>query len=152
MNINKNTLFVIDFDVDINHLIKGERQIKRENITVLQSGLLLSPFDDLMRSIIIAVYKHNIDEIVVVGSPKENRLKSSFWTRHDKEWEGKFQEKAQSLNYLFENCKPEFHENNLSEWFEGGATPGDGVRNTVSVISQHPLIPADIKITEITAP
>lgn len=151
VNTDKNILFVIDLDVNINDLLNRDQNKNRENIIVLQSGLVISPFDDLMRSIIIAVYQHNIEEIVVVSSPNKNRQKS-FWTRRVAEYQVEYPEKIQTLNYLFKNCKPEFLENDLSEWFEGGETVTNGARNTVSVISQHPLIPSDIKITEISNP
>lgn len=149
VNNEKNILFVVDLDVDINDLIKRNQNIKRENIIVLQSGLVISPFDDLMRSIIIAVYQYNIVEIVVASSPKKNGQKS-LWARRSEEYQVEYPEKVQTLNYLFKNCKPEFLEDNLSEWFEGRETLTNGTRNTVSVISQHPLIPSDIKITEIS--
>lgn len=145
----ENTLYVMDMDVEISDLIKENQNINPETIIVLQNGPISSPFDDLMRSIIIAVYQYNIEEIVIVSSPNENRQKS-LWNRLGEEFQEEFQEKVQTLNYFFQNCKPELHGNCLRKWFEGRETSAAGARNIASVISHHPLLPPDIKIREIS--
>lgn len=146
---NKITLYVLDFDVEIDDLIEENQMVNKESSIVLQTGPVGSPFDDIMRSIIIAVYRYNVEEIVIVISPCHNKEKS-LWTERNEECQKELQEKVHTLNYLFENCKPEFIEGSLNEWFEGGESRTDRAQNTVRVIRQHPLIPSDVKITEIS--
>ncbi|RTQ91070.1 hypothetical protein [Lysinibacillus telephonicus] len=140
---NIKALYITCADIEIDNLIK-----QKENSIVLQyDSPVMSPFDDIMRDIIIALYQHNIQEIVVI-TPKEDQQKSSLTTLSKVIQEKESLEKIQILNYLFENCKPEFSGNNLSEWLDGNVL-SVGSQNTVSVIRQHPLIPSDVKITEL---
>ncbi|MFJ8236386.1 carbonic anhydrase [Ureibacillus sp. NPDC094379] len=145
---NKITLYVMDFDVELDDLIEQNHMMNTESSIVLQTGPIGSPFDDIMRSIIIAVYRYNVGEIVIVSSPYHNKEKS-LWTGSE-ECQRELQEKVRTLNYLFEHCKPEFIEGSLNEWFEGGEARTERAQNTVKVIRQHPLIPSDVKITEIS--
>ncbi|MBM7609109.1 carbonic anhydrase [Lysinibacillus composti] len=146
---NKITLYVLDFDVEIDDLIEENQKMNTESSIVLHTGPIGSPFDDIMRSIIIAVYRYNVAEIVIVSSLYHNKEKS-LWTGYSEECQREVQEKVHTLNYLFEHCKPEFVENNINEWFAGGEARTDRAQNTVRVIRQHPLIPSDVKITEIS--
>lgn len=144
IDIKENTLYLVDINVDMDDLLKRNQTIQIENIIVLKNHLVF-PFDDLMRSIIIAIYRYNIKEIVVVSNfSNENRQKGILQNSPRVFQEGS-QEKKQTLQFLFENCKPEFQGDSLNEWIGNGEP-----RNTVHFLSQHPLLPPDIRITELT--
>nr|WP_106779487.1 hypothetical protein [Lysinibacillus timonensis] len=145
MDIEKNTLYIIDMDVELNDLINHNKQMDLENNFVLQMGPASSAFDDFMRTIIIAIYEHNIEKIVIVSSPTEKKEKNLWSNLVEKFNEEAFREKEQTLNYLFKNCKPEYIGTELKDWFENRES-----QNTVNIIRQHPLIPPDIEITEIS--
>lgn len=134
-------------DIEINDLLKQNVEMNLENAFILQNGPVSSPYDELMRSIIIAIYQHNIEEIVIITSQKENQQIS--WAELGGGFQEDFQDKAQVLNFLFENCKPEFFKSDLRDWLEGKETLTNEARTTVNMIRQHPLIPSDIKISEI---
>lgn len=140
----KLALYITASHIEIGDLIK-----QNKNVIFLQcDSPVISPFDDIMRDIIIAIYQYNIKEIVVISHKEET--KKSEWTQLSKVIQEKeLEEKIQTLNYLFENCKPEFSGNNLREWLDGGNELFLRTKSTVSVIRQHPLIPSDVKITEL---
>jgi len=144
---HKNTLILLDTEIEINDVVHQKPNIDLENTLVLQNELVSSPFDDLMRSIILAVYQHNIEEIVVVTNPYINS-RNCKWTTSD-ELPEEFQEKEETLNYIFKNCKQEYLGDDVSEWFLGRKTLNYGIDNTASLISQHPLMPSNIIISEI---
>ncbi len=144
MNKTKNikALYITNSDIEIRDYIK-------QNSIVLQYyGPVVSPFDEIMRDIIVTIYRYNIKEVVVI-TPKEESQKN-IWALLSKVIEEvDSQEKVQTLNYLFENCKPEFSGNSLGEWLEGGNGISVSPENTVSAIRQHPLMPSDVKIHEL---
>ena len=100
-----------------------------------------------MRDIIVAVYQENVEEIFVVATKDDQKNTGDIL---NKIYENKeLQEKIQTLDYLFKNCKPEFPEGSISEWLEGGKTLTDDVQNSVNVIRHHPLMPTHVKVTEL---
>ena len=144
----KKVLFVIGMDHKMEHLIKQTTNINPENIMILQSyEPVISPFGDLMRDIIIAVYQENVEEIFVVATKDNQTNTGDILNKIYKNKE--LQEKIQTLDYLFKNCKPEFPEGSISEWLEGSKTSTDGIQNNVNVIRHHPLMPSHVKVTEL---
>ena len=115
---------------------------------VLQSyGPIITPFGDLMRDIIVAVYQENVEEILVVDTKDDQTNKRDILNKIYKNKE--LQEKIQTVNYLFKTCKPEFPGDSINEWLEGSNTSTDGIQNMVSVISRHPLMPAHVRVMEL---
>ena len=79
MDEKKKVLFVIGMDHKLEHLIKQNTNINPENIMVLQRyEPVISPFGDLMRDIIIAVYQENVEEIFVVAT-KDNQTNTGIY-------------------------------------------------------------------------
>ena len=119
----------------------------QENIITIQSyGSVISPFGDTMRDIIIAVYQENVDEIFVV-SAKEDSSRMEFLKKIFENSE--LQGKLKTLNYLFENCMPEFPEGSIRGWLLGGDFSSNGGQNGIDVIRNHPLMPSHVKVTEL---
>lgn len=151
MNIDeeKTILFVMGRVHKMDCLIKQVPTINPENTIILEiyGPLIIQPFSDLMRDIIIAVYQENVKEIFVVTTKDDHKQTEEILNEidHNKE----LQENIKTVNYLFENCKPEFPEDNIREWLEGRKILTDGVWNGVDVILHHPLMPPDVKITEL---
>lgn len=128
--------------------MKQFTNMSRENIIILQSyGAVISPFSELMRDIIVAVYQENVEEILVVATKDDQKNTGDIL---NKIYENKeLQEKIQTLDYLFENCKPEFPEGSIHEWLVGSKTLTGDVQNSVNVIRHHPLMPTHVKVTEL---
>ena len=59
------------------------------------------------------------------------------------------QENIQVLNYLFENCIPEFPNGNMSEWLQGRGTSSKNIEKNISLIQHHPLMPSNIKVSKL---
>ena len=109
----KKVLFVIGMEHKMEHLIKQNTNINPENIMILQSyEPVISPFGDLMRDIIIAVYQENVEEIFVVATKDDQKNTGDILNKIYKNKE--LQEKIQTLDYLFKNCKPEFPEGSIT--------------------------------------
>ncbi len=145
----KKVLFVIGMEHKLERFIKEQTYVNPENMVILQcyQSVISNPFDDLMRDIIIAVYQKDVEEIVVVST---NDFQTNTGDILNKIYKNKeLQDKIQTLDYLFKNTMPEFHEGTLSEWLQGSKTLTDGVQKTVNIIRNHPLLPSHVKVKEL---
>lgn len=124
-------------------------KLNRENSIFLQcyEPVISQPFDDLMRDILIAVYQENVEQIVVVASKKDQKMKRDALK---KIMENKgLQEKIQTLDYLFKNSMLEFPTGDIKEWLGEEKPIEDRVENTVHLIKHHPLMPSNVRVKEI---
>ncbi|MCM3588325.1 hypothetical protein M3182_21845 [Mesobacillus maritimus] len=145
----KTLYFVIGSESECEGFIKRSTSINRDEIIILQNDgpVFLQPFGDLMRDIIINVYQHNIEEIVVVSSKDSQKDSEDALTKIYGQKE--LQEKRTTLDYLLNHCQPEFPEQSLKEWLEGSNSLTDQVEKIVRTLRHHPLIAADIKVSEL---
>ncbi|MFJ8263831.1 carbonic anhydrase [Rummeliibacillus sp. NPDC094406] len=151
MHINgkKKILFVMGEGHELEEILSQMYRINRENIIILQSHGqgILQPFDDFMREIILAVYQENIEEIFVIDTKIDQKNSRDLFC---KIYENKeLQEKIQIVDYLLKNCTPEFPESSIHEWLEGVNTVTTGVQKNAEIIRNHPLMPPNVKITEL---
>jgi carbonic anhydrase len=144
----KKVLLVMGMEHKLDCIMKQFPTINQKNMIVLQSyEAVISPFSDVMRDIIVAVYQENVEEIFVAATKMDSKNTGNFL---NKIYENKeLQEKIQTLDYLFKNCKPEFPEESLYEWLSGGKNVTDDIQNRANVIRHHPLMPSNVKITEL---
>ena len=71
----KKVLLLTDMEHGIEPIIQQVTNIQRENMLTIHScdSVIVHPFGDIMRSIIIAIYQENVEEIFVVGIEDKNR-------------------------------------------------------------------------------
>lgn len=145
----KKVLFVTGMEHKLERFIKEDTNVHPENMIILQSyqAFISNPFDDLMRDIIIAVYKEDVEEIVVVSTHDYQTNAGDILNKIYKNKE--LQNKLQTLDYLFKNTMPEFHEGTVSEWLQGGKTVMDSVQKTINTIRNHPLLPSYVKVKKL---
>ena len=150
MNIdaNKRVLLVLGMDQNPENVMKRFPSYQSNNIFILQCyGPTISPFGDLMRGIIFAVYQEKVEEIFVSVSKDEQKntkeILKKIYANKD------LQEKMQTWDYLFKNCMSEFPVGSMRDWLEGNKPSNDSLQNIVNVIRNHPLMPPDVKVTEL---
>lgn len=147
MDEEKKALFVIGMEQNAESLLNKITSLPPNSIILPCYGAAISPFGDFMRDIIIAVYQENVEEIYVTVS---NDHRKSNREMLKKIVENKsLQEKLQPLDYLFEHCMPEFPNGSIREWLEGNTASSNSRQTIVNVIRNHPLMPANVKVTEL---
>ena len=106
---------------------------------IKNAGAIVShPFGSVMRSILVAVYELNCAEVAVVGHYGCGMTGLSC--------DGVLRKAIQrgvppgTLQTL------EHAGIDLQSWLKGFDSPEDGVRRSVSVIRQHPLLPGDVPV------
>ena len=101
-------------------------------------GLIITPFDSAMRSLLVAVYELGVNEIMVVAHTTCGACHMSF-----KEFEHHMIERGVTEE-TFETIKRCGID--LDHWLEGFHDTDDSVRETVDTIVNHPLMPRDVNV------
>lgn len=107
--------------------------------TVKNAGALVShPFGSVMRSILVAVYELQAEEVFVVGHHDcgMSALKSDNMIKRMKE-RGISEETLKTLSYSGID---------FEQWLHGFDNVFDSVAHSVSVIKNHPLMPAGVPV------
>lgn len=145
----KKVLFVAGIEHKRECLLKKVPHVQPENIFVLQNydSFICHPFDDVMRDILITVYQEGVDEVIVVAPKMDQKYKKDALNKIYKNKE--LQDKLQTLDYLFKNCMPDFPDGNIQSWLEGGKTIIGRLHHSANLIRKHPLMPSNIKVTEL---
>ena len=80
-------------------------------------GLVISPFDSAMRSLLVAIYELGVKELMVKRGIHQDVIDTIGLCGID-----------------------------LDHWLEGFHDTEDSVRNTVNTIRNHPLVPKDVNL------
>ena len=101
-------------------------------------GLVISPFDSAMRSLIVASYELGVEEIMVVAHSNCGACHMSFdHFHHEMIGRGVTEETLNTIR----KCGID-----LNTWLEGFKDTPESVRKTVETIKTHPLVPRDIVV------
>lgn len=124
-------------DTRLSVLLQEALGLKNGDAKIIKNAgaVIPSPWDSAMRSLIVAVYELGVTEIMVVAHTTCGACHMSF---------------AHFREEMTKRGIPEAEMNrtdiNLDEWLEGFHDTESSVRNTVSTIINHPLMPADITV------
>lgn len=143
MNVdtNQKVLFLMDMDNGLESILQEVTNIRPENMLTIQChGPVIShPYGDIMRAIIIAIYQENVEEIFVVDTKNKWTASVNLLTQLDS-----MKEKIQTLDYLFQNNRPEFSSDTVIDWLIG--KENDHIENCINIIHHHPLVPSNVKV------
>jgi carbonic anhydrase len=127
-------------DTRLVELLPQAMNLKNGDVKIVKNaGAIVShPFGSIMRSILVAVYELNADEVCVVGhrecgmsSINSDEILKKIVDR------GVPEEKIDTLKYSGIN---------LHKWFRGFDDVSESVRHSVEMVKNHPLLPVDIPV------
>lgn len=102
-------------------------------------------YGDVMRSIILSIYQKNIQEIYIIGKDEAHNLSNINLSEKIKNMESRLK----TIDYLFENCKPEMNGESIIDWLNGERDVQKRIEESVNKIYNHPLVPENIKISGV---
>ncbi|MBR5745070.1 MAG: carbonic anhydrase [Muribaculaceae bacterium] len=125
-------------DTRLTELLPAALGLKNGDAKIIKNagGLVISPFDSAMRSLIVAIYELHVEEIMVVAHSNCGACHMNF--DHFRE-EMIAKGIAEDTINTVRRCGID-----LDSWLEGFHDTEDSVRHTVATIRNHPLVPADI--------
>ena len=124
-------------DTRLSVLLQDSLGLKNGDAKIIKNAgaVIPSPWDSAMRSLIVAVYELGVTEIMVVAHTTCGACHMSF---------GHFKEEM--LHRGIPAAELERADIDLNTWLEGFHDTEESVRNTVSAIVNHPLIPSDVTV------
>lgn len=125
-------------DTRLTELLPSALGLKNGDAKIIKNagGLVISPFDSAMRSIIVAVYELGVEEIMVVAHSGCGACHMSYSHFHEHMIaRGVTDETLATIR----TCGVD-----LDAWLEGFKDTPESVRMTVGTIRNHPLVPKDI--------
>ncbi|MES5955654.1 carbonic anhydrase [Bacillus fungorum] len=139
---NKKVLLLTDIEHGIEAIIQQITNVQRENMLTIHSydSVIVHPYGDIMRSVIIAIYQENVEEIFVVGIEDKETALVNLQSKRDS-----IKDNIE-LDYLFKNCMPEFSGGTLDEWLSGKENVSENIEKSIDIIRHHPLVPSDVKV------
>lgn len=137
---NKKLAVLSCMDTRLTELLPAALGLKNGDAKIIKNagGLIMSPYDSAMRSLLVAVYELGVEEIMVVAHTSCGACHMSF-----KEFEHHMLERGVSKSTL-DTVK---HSGiNLDLWLEGFHNTHQSVCNTMATIKNHPLLPMDVVV------
>ena len=122
-------------DIDENAPLFGEG-LGLDSVDALELGLLIQKKYD----IVINSKTENVKEIFVVGIEDKETDVVNLQIQRDSI------KNNRELDYLFENCMPEFSSGSLDEWLSGKENVSENIEKSIDMICHHPLVPSDVKV------
>lgn len=127
-------------DTRLTELLPAALGLKNGDAKIIKNagGLVISPFDSAMRSLLVAIYELGVEEIMVIAH-------SNCGACHMNGTEMKKLMIERGINEDVINtiglCGID-----LGHWLEGFHNTEDSVRSTVRTIRNHPLVPKDVNL------
>lgn len=137
---NKKMIIITCMDTRLVELLPKAMNFKNGDVKIIKNaGAIISqPFGSVMRSVMVALYELDAEEVVVVGhydcgmaSLNADHMINSIKER------GVSEEVLSTL----ENSGIK-----LSKWLRGFDNVEDGVVRTVELINKHPLLPPNVPV------
>ena len=124
-------------DTRLTVMLPEARGLKNGDAKIIKNAgaVVISPWDSVMRSLIVAVYELGVNEIMVVAHTTCGACHMSF--SHFRE---EMLERGIPASELTRS------DVDLHAWLEGFKDTEDSVRKTVGTIADHPLIPKDVSV------
>lgn len=137
---NKRMVILTCMDTRLLELLPKALNVGNGDVKLVKNaGALVShPFGSIMRSLLVAVYQLNADEILVIGhhdcgmsGMKADKMIAQMKERGIKE------ETLEMLTYSGMD---------VEKWLEGFNDVTESVQHSVEMIRKHPLLPKDIPV------
>lgn len=128
-------------DARLVELLPAALGIKNGDVKMIKNAgaLVLDPFDSTVRSLLISVLEMKVKEIMIIGHTDCGVKNIDFpkITEH-------LLERGISREAIRQITSQGL---DLKRWFCGFESPECSVRNSMDILKEHPLMPADIRIS-----
>lgn len=125
-------------DTRLTELLPAALGLKNGDAKLIKNagGLVISPFDSAMRSLLVAIYELDVREIMVIAHTECGACHMSFEAFREHILARGIDEKTLET---IQHCGID-----LNKWLEGSHDTASSVRQTVDTIRRHPLVPTDV--------
>lgn len=137
---NKKIAVVTCMDTRLVELLPAALGFKNGDIKLIKNagGIITSPFGSAVRSLLIGVYKLNVENIMVIGHKEcgakvvdGKEIKKLMISR------GVKKEEIDTMKYCGKD---------VETWLAGFSSTSQAIIDSVNLLLNHPLMPKDVKI------
>ena len=137
---NKKMAILSCMDTRLTELLPAALNFKNGDIKIIKNAgaVITHPFGSVMRSLLVAIYQLDIEEILVIGHYDcgMQGLEPSILI-----------EKMEKRNIPTETLNLiNYSGIDINKWLKGFDNIEASVKETVSLIKKHPLVPKDVKV------
>nr|WP_295971266.1 carbonic anhydrase [uncultured Bacillus sp.] len=137
---NKRMVILTCMDTRLLELLPRAMNVRNGDIKLIKNAgaVINHPFGSVMRSILVAVYQLNANEILVIGHHDcgMGGLKADEMIQNMK----KLGVKDETLETL------EYSGIDVKKWLKGFSKVEESVANSVEIIKNHPLLPENVPV------
>ncbi|MDR0269432.1 carbonic anhydrase [Paenibacillus sp.] len=137
---DKKIVIITCMDTRLVELLPKAMNLRNGDVKIIKiAGAIVShPFGSVMRSILVALYELNADEVIVVG-----HLDCGMAALNADHMIQEIRNRGISEGVMttLENSGIK-----LDKWLHGFENIHDGVKGTVNIIKKHPLLPAGVPV------
>lgn len=137
---NKKVVILSCMDARLTELLPKAMGLKNGDAKIVKNaGATIShPFDSIIRSIIVAVYEFDANEILVVG-----HVGCGMSNLNNKEVIEKMVERGIDNEIISTLINAGI---DVNKWLHGFESVEDSIKESVNIIKNHPLIPKDVSV------
>lgn len=137
---DKKIAIVTCMDTRLVELLPAALGIKNGDVKMIKNagGVITDPWDSTMRSLLVGVYELGVNEIMIIGHTEcgVQGMKSEEML-HLMEKRGI---SFETINLIY-RCGID-----LDKWLTGFEDTAKAVKDSVELVSNHPLLPSDVKV------
>ena len=137
---DRNVAIVSCMDTRLTKLLPAALGIKNGDVKLIKNagGVIMSPFDSVMRSLLIAIYELGVNEVMIIGHYDcgVQHMDGALMLRHMKQ-RGISEQDIAFIKY----CGFD-----VQEWLTGFSCVMESVQKSVELVRTHPLIPKDVVV------
>ena len=137
---DKKIAIVTCMDTRLVALLPAALGIKNGDVKMIKNagGVITNPWDSTMRSLLVGIYELGVEEIMIIG-----HTECGVQGMEAKEMIHLMEKRGISPETisLIKRCGID-----LDTWFSGFEDTTDAVKDSVSLVRNHPLVPADVKV------
>ncbi|MDE6308814.1 MAG: carbonic anhydrase [Muribaculaceae bacterium] len=137
---DKKIAIVTCMDTRLVALLPAALGIKNGDVKIIKNagGTITNPFDSTVRSLLVAIYELGVNEVMIIGHTGCGV---------------QGMDAGEMLHLMRERGISEEHINlmmhcgiDLKKWLHGFDDTEQAVRDTVDLVSNHPLVPSDVVV------
>lgn len=137
---DKKMVIVTCMDTRLTELLPKALNLRNGDVKMIKNAgaIVTQPFGNIMRSILVAIYELNADEVIIIGHHE------CGMTGIDPERTiGKMKDRGvaeQTISTLQHSGL------SLKHWLRGFNNVKESVENSVDIVRNHPLLPVDVPV------
>lgn len=137
---DKKIVILSCMDTRLTDLLPKSMNLKNGDVKIIKNAgaTIMHPFGSIMRSIIVAIYEFEVDEVLIIGHHGCGMCNLNTEAILEKVIDRNISE--ETINILSNSGI------NVKQWLHGFESVEDSIIDSVEVVKKHPLLPENVVV------